>query len=229
MSGGTTARSSFSFTLNRDTDRAAVDSIMERARVGEWATRLASRDTTLWSDDSAVQEKIAHRLGWIDAPNRFTEQIPALEAFGEKIRAAGFTTAIVAGMGGNAATQTLAIMTYEQAFGFHRMGDSLGAVIGPLLGLLIQDIFLYVTFTIRNKIFVSKEVVAFIADFIDMLHEEHRDAVLQEFRKQLARDRVKTMTGDFTSLGLLEMTRKRTRECFHERACERACGRPGLD
>ena len=101
MSGGTTARSSFSFTLNRDTDRAAVDSIMERARVGEWATRLASRDTTLWSDDSAVQEKIAHRLGWIDAPNRFTEQIPALEAFGEKIRAAGFTTAIVAGMGGS--------------------------------------------------------------------------------------------------------------------------------
>ena len=96
MSGGTTARSSFNFTLNRDADRAAVDSIMERARVGEWATRLASRDTTLWSDDSAVQEKIAHRLGWIDAPNRFTEQIPALEAFGEKIRAAGFTTAIVA-------------------------------------------------------------------------------------------------------------------------------------
>ena len=51
-----------------------------------------------------------------------------------------------------------------------------------------------------------------IVDFIDMVREEHRHAVLAEFRKQLARDRVKTMLGDFSQLGLLEMTRKRTRE-----------------
>ena len=51
-----------------------------------------------------------------------------------------------------------------------------------------------------------------IVDFIDMTREDHREAVLTEFRKQLARDRVKTMTGGFSQLGLLEMTRKRTRE-----------------
>ncbi|HRK38019.1 MAG TPA: ribonuclease G [Burkholderiaceae bacterium] len=51
-----------------------------------------------------------------------------------------------------------------------------------------------------------------IVDFIDMARDEHREAVLTEFRKQLARDRVKTMAGGFSSLGLLEMTRKRTRE-----------------
>jgi ribonuclease G len=51
-----------------------------------------------------------------------------------------------------------------------------------------------------------------IADFIDMVREDHREAVLAEFRKQLARDRVKTMTGGFSQLGLVEMTRKRTRE-----------------
>jgi len=51
-----------------------------------------------------------------------------------------------------------------------------------------------------------------IVDFIDMVREEHREAVLTEFRKQLARDRVKTMTGGFSQLGLVEMTRKRTRE-----------------
>ena len=33
-----------------------------------------------------------------------------------------------------------------------------------------------------------------IVDFIDMVREDHRDAVLAEFRKQLARDRVKTMS-----------------------------------
>ena len=51
-----------------------------------------------------------------------------------------------------------------------------------------------------------------IVDFIDMVREDHRESVLSEFRKQLARDRVKTMTGGFSQLGLLEMTRKRTRE-----------------
>jgi ribonuclease G len=51
-----------------------------------------------------------------------------------------------------------------------------------------------------------------IVDFIDMVREDHRTAVLTEFRKQLARDRVKTMTGGFSQLGLVEMTRKRTRE-----------------
>ncbi|MGE0098970.1 MAG: ribonuclease E/G [Hydrogenophaga sp.] len=51
-----------------------------------------------------------------------------------------------------------------------------------------------------------------IVDFIDMVREDHRESVLSEFRKQLARDRVKTMTGGFSQLGLVEMTRKRTRE-----------------
>jgi len=59
-----------------------------------------------------------------------------------------------------------------------------------------------------------------IADFIDMLREEHRDAVLQEFRKQLARDRVKTMVSGFSPLGLVEMTRKRTRESLAHMLCE---------
>ncbi len=59
-----------------------------------------------------------------------------------------------------------------------------------------------------------------IADFIDMTREDHREAVLTEFRKQLARDRVKTMLGGFSQLGLLEMTRKRTRESLAHMLCE---------
>ncbi|MFM2075155.1 MAG: hypothetical protein RJB34_1460 [Pseudomonadota bacterium] len=51
-----------------------------------------------------------------------------------------------------------------------------------------------------------------IVDFIDMSKDGHREAVLGEFRKQVAKDRVKTMVGGFSQLGLLEMTRKRTRE-----------------
>ena len=61
-----------------------------------------------------------------------------------------------------------------------------------------------------------------IVDFIDMTPDEHREAVLAEIRKQLARDRVKTMCGGFSQLGLVEMTRKRTRESLAHVLCE-AC------
>jgi ribonuclease G len=59
-----------------------------------------------------------------------------------------------------------------------------------------------------------------IVDFIDMVREDHRDSVLSEFKKQLARDRVKTMAGGFSQLGLVEMTRKRTRESLAQMLCE---------
>jgi ribonuclease G len=59
-----------------------------------------------------------------------------------------------------------------------------------------------------------------IVDFIDMVREDHRESVLGEFRKQLARDRVKTSVGAFSQLGLVEMTRKRTRESLAHMLCE---------
>ena len=90
--------------------QAAFEVACDRAREEDWATRLFDRDTSLWSDDPGVQETIAQRLGWLDAADHFTDRIAALEGFGDGIVAAGFTTAIVAGMGGNAGTQTLAVV-----------------------------------------------------------------------------------------------------------------------
>jgi ribonuclease G len=62
-----------------------------------------------------------------------------------------------------------------------------------------------------------------IVDFIDMTRDDHRVAVMLEFKKQLQRDRVKTMAAGFSQLGLVEMTRKRTRESLAHMLCE-PCG-----
>ena len=69
-----------------------------------------------------------------------------------------------------------------------------------------------------------------IADFIDMGREDHKEEVLAEFKKQLQRDRVKTMAGGFSQLGLVEMTRKRTRESLAHMLCEpcAACEGKGI-
>jgi len=59
-----------------------------------------------------------------------------------------------------------------------------------------------------------------IVDFIDMESPEHREAVLEEFTKALARDHTKMTVNGFTALGLVEMTRKRTRESLAHLLCE---------
>ena len=61
-----------------------------------------------------------------------------------------------------------------------------------------------------------------VVDFIDMASGEHREAVLQELRRALARDRTRTSVNGFTALGLVELTRKRTRESLAHVLCE-AC------
>jgi ribonuclease G len=59
-----------------------------------------------------------------------------------------------------------------------------------------------------------------IIDFIDMENAEHRDAVLAELKKALARDRTRVTVNGFSQLGLVEMTRKRTRESLAHVLCE---------
>src|SRR6185503_10949456 len=68
-----------------------------------------------------------------------------------------------------------------------------------------------------------------VVDFIDMSSAEHRAAVLEEFRRALARDRTRMTVSGFTALGLVEMTRKRTRESLAHVLCEpcQACGGRG--
>ena len=59
-----------------------------------------------------------------------------------------------------------------------------------------------------------------IIDFIDMDNAEHQEAVLTELKKTLARDPTRTTVSGFSALGLVEMTRKRTRESLAHVLCE---------
>ena len=59
-----------------------------------------------------------------------------------------------------------------------------------------------------------------IIDFIDMVDAEHRRQVLRTLEKSLARDHAKTTVYDFSPLGLVEMTRKRTVESLQRQLSE---------
>ena len=59
-----------------------------------------------------------------------------------------------------------------------------------------------------------------IIDFIDMEDARHREAVLAELNKSLSVDRTRVTVNGFTQLGLVEMTRKRTRDSLAHQLCE---------
>ncbi len=62
-----------------------------------------------------------------------------------------------------------------------------------------------------------------IVDFIDMKDAEHKKQVLQAFERHLEKDRAKTNISEVSILGLVEMTRKRTRESLEHILCEPCC------
>ena len=62
-----------------------------------------------------------------------------------------------------------------------------------------------------------------ILDFIDMDDDEHKRQVLRMLEKMLERDHARTTVSCVSELGLVEMTRKRTRESLEHILCEPCC------
>lgn len=69
-----------------------------------------------------------------------------------------------------------------------------------------------------------------ILDFIDMEQEDHQRQVLRTLESVLEKDHVKTKTTGVSELGLIEMTRKRTRESLEQQICQpcEACDGTGM-
>lgn len=59
-----------------------------------------------------------------------------------------------------------------------------------------------------------------IVDFIDMTDTEHKRQVLRALERALTHDRAKVSVADMSSLGLVEITRKRTRQSLERLLCE---------
>ena len=140
------------------------DQAVARAREERWAERLFARDTSLWSADPAVRAMIAERLGWLDAPGHFSEEIGPLEAFGEAIRDAGFRTAIVAGMGGSSLAPEFLARTFGSSGDWLelRVLDSTDpAAVATAVDLLYP---LETLFIVASKSGTTAEPLAFQAD-----------------------------------------------------------------
>lgn len=158
----TTAVSPARFALGDG--QAAFETACDLARDESWANRLFDGDTSLWSSDPTVQAAIADRLGWLDAADHFTDRIAALEGFGDGIVAAGFSTAIVAGMGGSSLAPDVLHRTFGSQDGYLAL-RILDSTDPAYVSATVDDLDPLSTLTIvASKSGTTTEPNAFLAD-----------------------------------------------------------------
>lgn len=71
------------------------------------ASRLWSRDTSLWSSEPADISTISNRLGWLTTIDLMQQHAAEILAFAAEVRAQGIREAVIVGMGGSSLTPDL--------------------------------------------------------------------------------------------------------------------------
>ena len=97
--------------------QSQVDSELSRLASELVVRRIWNRDHTVWKSDPA---EISNRLGWLDAPEVAEENLHRIEALVEGARSAGYTHALLLGMGGS----SLAPRVFSKTFGTILGNDS---------------------------------------------------------------------------------------------------------
>lgn len=80
---------------------AAVAETVAALHASAAVRRLWAKDGTLFSTDPKVVAFIPTAAGWLDAPAAMQEALPAFSRLAAEVRSAGYTDAVVLGMGGS--------------------------------------------------------------------------------------------------------------------------------
>lgn len=147
----------------RSDHQQLIERQMARATTERWASRIWERDTSLWTDDPDVAAGIAQRLGWLDAPIAFRDEIAELTAFAGAIAHAGFSDALVCGMGGSSlAPEVLAAVLPRSQHGLriHVLDSTHPAAVTAITERLDPQSTLRV---IATKSGTTTETLAFLA------------------------------------------------------------------
>ena len=94
-----------------------VQTGLDRLHTQRFFQRLWDRDPGLWVADPARAQAIRNRLGWLRISQLMATRIASLRTFAEEIRQAGFTHALLLGMGGSGLFSEVCRKTFQDARG----------------------------------------------------------------------------------------------------------------
>ncbi len=97
--------------------QGAVDATLARADQEHFAARVWSHDPTLWKPNPNEQQEITDRLGWLTVTEQMTDVLPRLNDLRDDVRQAGFSHAVLLGMGGSSLAPEVLKLTFGVAAG----------------------------------------------------------------------------------------------------------------
>ncbi len=163
---------------------SAVADLLTRAINEDWAGRIWSRDTSVWTADDDVAKLIDNRLGWLDLPAHFGDEVETLEAFAKAVRDEGFEAALVCGMGGSSLAPDVLATSFPAGGGIPvRILDSTDpAAVAAATAATDPARTLYL---ISSKSGTTTETLAYLAHFWQAEDDIHpdipQDAAAQHF------------------------------------------------
>ncbi len=95
----------------------AVDEMLARADAEHFAQKVWRKDPNFWKPNPADQNEITDRLGWLTVTEQMADNLPRLKEFRDDVRAAGFTSAVLLGMGGSSLAPEVLRETFGAAVG----------------------------------------------------------------------------------------------------------------
>ncbi|MBI3331314.1 MAG: hypothetical protein HYZ96_04285 [Candidatus Omnitrophica bacterium] len=113
MPGPDTAAQTASWGRHAD----LVRETLERLSTQRVLQRLWDRDGSLWSAEPSVQSAIRNRLGWLSIAGVMSQQVEMLRRLAQELRGAGFSRALLLGMGGSALFPEVCRQTFGVASG----------------------------------------------------------------------------------------------------------------
>jgi transaldolase/glucose-6-phosphate isomerase len=101
--------------------RLATDAEIARLAGEKALERIWKADPTVFSKDPAHEKSIKSRLGWLREPAAMQSKIAELEAFADEVSKAGFTDAVLLGMGGSSLCPEVLGLTWPSQPGALRL------------------------------------------------------------------------------------------------------------
>jgi len=98
--------------------RATVENAIAEASRKSWVRRLWAKDATLWKTDSGHAAIIANAMGWLNVAEELAVKTRRVKSFAEEVRAKGFTSTCLLGMGGSSLCPEVCAVTYGKKTGF---------------------------------------------------------------------------------------------------------------
>jgi glucose-6-phosphate isomerase len=100
-----------------------VDAAIDQLAEAKFAERLWHKDSTLWKpDDVKHQAEIKVRLGWLDVIELMQTRVSEMTTFAGEVKRAGFTHALLCGMGGSSLAPEVLRETFGIARGYLDLG-----------------------------------------------------------------------------------------------------------